>query len=237
MAQPLSSELALRIGLAAKALPNITPGIMVGLLLEVLKLPLTDAKLKKLTIIQLRSAGNGKLKAVPRPVLRNAIAYLWDKAGVDIIDPSIPDIELYAEGDMPGSVRLAIGTEYGMNLSGHFGTCPRFLIYQVTCNETRLIDVRGTAGGKGAKDSHAWRAELLDDCSLVLVESIGLPDTARLMKAGIHPVKYPQTCRVQDALGDIQQILRDAPPPWLGKLMGQQELLRRRVPQLLAVPN
>ena len=235
MAQPLSPQLALRIGLAARALPNVTPKCMVDILIDALKLPLTDAKLKALTIYQLRTARSGLLKSLPRPVLRAAIAYLWDKAGVDIIDTSIPDIDQFEEGDMPGSVRLAIATEHGMNLNAHFGASPRFLIYQVSCSEYRLIDVRGTAGGKSAKDPHAWRAELLADCNLVLVKSIGLTDMASLMKTGIYPVKYPQERRIQDALADIQQILRDAPPPWLGKLMGRQEPLRRQVPQLFAV--
>jgi hypothetical protein len=111
------------------------------------------------------------------------------------------------------------------------------LVYQVSANETRLIDVRGTAGAKSAKDPQVWRAELVNDCHLVLAESIGLPDVARLMKDGIYPVKYPETRLVSDALADIQHILREAPPPWLGKLMGHHELARRRLPQLLAVPN
>ena len=237
MAQPLSPQLALRIGLATRALPNITPKCMVDLLIDALKLPLTDAKFKALTIYQLRADGNGLLKSVPRPALKAAIDYLRDKASVDIIDTSIPDVEHYAEGDMPGSVRLAIAAEHGMNLNAHFGTSPRFLIYQVSCSESRLIDVRGTAGAKGAKDPHVWRAELLADCNLVLVKSVGLTDTASLMKSGIYPVKYPQERRVEDALVDIRRILRDAPPPWLGKLMGHQELVRRRGPRLLAVQN
>jgi predicted Fe-Mo cluster-binding NifX family protein len=237
MSQLLSPELALRIGLAARALPGITPKCMVALLIDALKLPLTDAKLKGLTIYQLRTSGNGALKSLPRPILRKAIAYLWDKAGIDIIDTSIPAVAQYTEGDMPASVRLAIASEQGMNLNGHFGTCPRFLIYQVSRDETRLIDVRGTAGGKNAEDPHGWRTELVEDCNLMLVKSIGIPDMARIMKAGIYPVKYPQGCCVQDALGDIQQILHDAPPPWLGKLMGQQDRFRRRLPRLHVVPN
>jgi nitrogen fixation protein NifX len=234
MSLPLSPQLALRIGLAARALPNVTPKSMVELLIDTLKLPLTDAKLKALTIYQLRTAKHGVLKAVPRHVLRSAILYLWDKAGVDIIDTSIPDIVPYTEGDMPGSVRLAMATEQGMCLNVHYGSAPRFLIYQVSGSESRLVEVRGTAGAKSAKEPHAWRAELLADCNLVLVKSIGLTDMATLMKSGIYPVKYPQERQIQDALADIRQILRDAPPPWLGKLMGRQEPARVQATQLVS---
>ena len=237
MAQPLSPHLALRIGLAARALPNVTPKYLVGLLIDVLKLPLTDSKLKALTIYQLRTARNGPLKSVPRQVLSTACAYLRDKATVDIIDTSLPDIVAYEKGDMQGSIRLALATDQGLNVNAHFGTCLRFLIYQISACETRLVDVRGTAGAKSAKDPQAWRAELVNDCHLVLVESIGLSDVARLMKDGIYPVKYPETRLASEALADIQKILSDAPPPWLGKLMGHHELERRRLPQLLAVPN
>ena len=237
MAQPLTPQLALRIGLASRELPNVTPKYMVELLIDALKLPLTDAKLKALTIYQLRTAKNGALKTVPRQVLSSACAYLRDKATVDIIDTSLPNIVAFEEGDMCGSIRLAIATDQGLNVNAHFGSCLRFLIYQVSTDETRLIDVRGTAGAKSAKDPQVWRTELVNDCHLVLAESIGLPDVARLMKDSIYPVKYPQTRLVSDALADIQQILRGAPPPWLGKLMGHHELERRRLPQLLAVPN
>ena len=125
-------QLALRIGLAARALPNVTPKFLVELLIEVLKLPLTDAKLKALTIYQLRTAKNGALKSVPRQVLSAACAYLRDKAAVDIIDTSLPDIVAYEEGDMRGSIRLAIATDRGLNVNAHFGSCLRFLVYQVS---------------------------------------------------------------------------------------------------------
>ena len=228
----LTPELALRIGLAARALQPVPLKTLMNVLVAALQMPLTDAKLKSLTLQQLRVAAHGKLINISRAALREALAHLKDQVGVDIIDPTVPHCVAYDEGDMPGSVRIAVATQGGEVVNGHFGKCPRFLIYQVAADETRLIGVRGTASEKSAKDKHQWRVELVADCNLVLVMSVGVPDMARLMKAGIYPVKYPQTSSAGEALDGIRRILSDAPPPWLGKLMGQHELARKRTRQL-----
>ena len=43
---------------------------------------------------------------------------------------------------MPGSIRAAVASDSDEELNAHFGSCRRFLIYQLTPEECRLIDVR-----------------------------------------------------------------------------------------------
>jgi predicted Fe-Mo cluster-binding NifX family protein len=56
---------------------------------------------------------------------------------------------------MPGSLRVAVAANRGENLDGHFGSCDRFLIYQVGQDAIRLIDVRSTAEADAAEDKNA----------------------------------------------------------------------------------
>jgi hypothetical protein len=72
---------------------------------------------------------------------------------------------------------------------GIIGSCERFLVYQVSPDEVRLIAVRPTLAADHAEDRNVARAALIDDCQIVYVQSIGGPATAKVVRAGVHPVK------------------------------------------------
>ncbi|EXJ15792.1 NifB/NifX family molybdenum-iron cluster-binding protein [Imhoffiella purpurea] len=231
----LSHALALRIGLAARAL-QIPPARLVPLLIDVLKMPLTDQKLKALTLRQLRSARRGELGRVRRRVLEEALAFLGDRAGVDILDTAISTVEFYRDGDLPGSVRVAVASNEGLMLDGDFGTCLRYLVYQVSSEEIRLIEVRGTGGEKAAGNRPVWRAERIGDCQLLLARSVGNRAMAPLVHQGIYPVTYLKTMTAPVALYAVRQMLRDNPPPWLAKAMGG-EMSQRMTESVQAAPS
>jgi nitrogen fixation protein NifX len=152
--------------------------------------------------------------------IKLAVRYLWGDAGdPGGGDPDIPRPEAYAEGDMPGSLRVAVASNSADNLDGHFGSANRFLVYQVGRGTIRLVDVRPTLIADEAEDKNVARAELINDCQLVYVQSIGGPAAAKVVRAGVHPVKFPQTGPARAALERLQGTL-DAPPPWLAKIMG-----------------
>ena len=215
----LCPELALRIGLAARALPAVTPALLMPVLIDALQLPLTDRKLKSLTVQQLRSARRGALRRLPIAALETAIRYLADRAGVDIIDPTIPAPTPYRDGDLPGSVRVAIASNSGLDLDADFGRCARFLVYQVARDAALLVAVRGTAGDKGADDRVTWRVDLVRDCQLIFATSIGVRPAAKLVQNGAFLVRDPQLNTAADAVASIQRVLRSGPPPWLAKLV------------------
>jgi nitrogen fixation protein NifX len=121
---------------------------------------------------------------------------------------------------MPGSVRVACASNGGEALDGHFGSARRFLVYQVSTDETRLIDAR-MADDRGREDKNAYRAELIRDCRVLYVASIGGPAAAKVVKADIHPVKDAAGGSARDRMLALQGVLATKPPPWLAKVMGQ----------------
>ncbi|WP_299071237.1 NifB/NifX family molybdenum-iron cluster-binding protein, partial [Accumulibacter sp.] len=127
------------------------------------------------------------------------------------------------DGDMPGSIRVACASNREQLLDGHFGSCERFLVYQVSPDEVRLIDVRPTLAADHAEDRNVARAALINDCQIVYVQSIGGPATAKVVRAGVHPVKVTNRGdsggEAPQALAQLQQALRH-PPPWLARIMG-----------------
>ena len=222
-ATPIASrEAALRIALAARALNDLDVRELVGALVEKLDAPLTEAKLATLTVEELRViiagdfADQGCHVGVDSESLKDAVRLLW---GQGAVHRDFPVADPLAEGELAGSIRVAIAANRGENLDGHFGSCERFLIYQVGHTLLKLIGVRSTVEADGADDRNAARAALIGDCQIVYVQSIGGPAAAKVVRAGVHPIKKPGGGAARDVLAELQARL-SSPPPWLAQIMG-----------------
>lgn len=210
---------ALRIALAAKALEGVDPRAFTIKLAEKVGLPIDEAKLSNITVADVKLLLTGEETVEPdqdTASIKLAVRYLWGENGDD---SDVPKPEPYAEGEIPDSLRVAVASNTGENLDGHFGSAPRFLVYQVGKAATKLIDVRPTLIADEADDKNVARSELINDCQIVYVQSIGGPAAAKVVRAGVHPVKFPQSGPAREALTRLQSTL-DAPPPWLAKIMG-----------------
>lgn len=212
---PMTREVALRIALAAKTIET-DPRAFTGLIAERLGLPITVEKLAGVTVTDLKQwMADDDIAAVNVPAFKEGVRILWGELEAD----SLPKVEPYAEGDMPGSLRVALASNNSNQVDGHYGSCTRFLIYQVSADDLKLIDVRSTADCDEAEDKNAARAALIKDCHVVYVQSIGGPAAAKVIRASIHPIKWPAAGPADEALGQLQESIRK-PPPWLARIMG-----------------
>lgn len=135
---------------------------------------------------------------------------------------------LSANNKMPDSIRVAIASNHKGMLDGHFGSCLQFLIYQVSPNEIQLLELRSTTGKKFENEKNDYLAELISDCHILYVASIGGPAAAKVVKYAIHPVKYIDEANAVDVLRELQSAISCKPPPWLAKVMGHSEQSRIR---------
>jgi len=225
----LPPHLALRIGLAARALPEVGLQSLMEALVGELGLPLSEEKLARLNVGTLRSAAQGRLATQPRALLRVALNYLQGRTPVSIIEDTPPQLAAYEEGDMPDSLRLAVASDFGERIDGNFATCTAFLIYQVSAREIRLIDRRSAPIGNRKSGRDALRAALLDDCHLLYAQSLSNPASARLMANGIHPVSFPAGGQARAKLAELQKVLGGHPAPWLARAMGSSLALPPRL--------
>ena len=214
----ISEDIALRIALAARALRDISVARLVKALAEAVGLPPTVDKLSALKVKALEDALGEELRDVDSGALKEAVAFLKGEANPDT-DPA-PPLEAYSDGDMPGSIRVACASNKAEWLDGHFGSARRFLIYQVSAKENRLIDVR-VPEDAGARDRNAYRANLIADCQLLYVNSIGGPAAAKVVKVDVHPIKDPDGGPARERMRALQRVLAGKAPPWLAKVMGQ----------------
>ncbi len=232
--EALSRELALRIGLAARALPDTDTKRLLYVLTEGNKKAVTETTLSKLKIKQLKSACDGELSSMEQADLQQAVAIL--KGENNASKPELPETVAFKEGDMPHSIRIACASNTGFKIDGHFGSCVMFLIYQVSTSESRLIEIRLTKLPVDAEniDKNDFRANLIKDCQVLYIASVGGPAAAKIVKKGIHPIKMPGQDTVSNIINQLQQVIADSPPPWLAKAMGISTEQRVRFEQVEA---
>lgn len=217
---PLSEQVALRVGLAARELPDTDASLLLKVLLQAMGPPLTVKKLSKLRKAKLLSAANGLLDMASDEELKRAVNFLKGR-GFELEAEPLPDIDEFSPGDMPGSIRIACSSNNGDKIDGHFGSCARFLIYQVSADEIRLVDIRSIPAVDPDEDKNKIRAELIADCHVLCTASIGGPATAKVVRAGLHPMKLKDIKPAPAMMAELQSVLRRSPPPWLAKIMGE----------------
>lgn len=217
-----SREAALRIAHAARTLNGLDVKAFVGALADRYDLPLTETKLARITVEDLRDILAGShaeencAVGVELDSLKAVIA-LFKGEGVEGSD--FPAVEAYQDGDLPQSIRVAIAANRGENLDGHFGSCERFLIYQVSPEAMKLVEVRPALEADQEEDKNAARAALIKDCQILYLQSIGGPAAAKVVRAGVHPIKSPKGGPAREILAQLQSHLL-TPPPWLARIMG-----------------
>jgi len=229
-AAPLTEDVALRVGLAARELPDVGASLLLKILLEAIGTPLSAARLSRLRKARLLSAANGLLDAATDEQLSRAVNFLKGR-GFELAAEPLPALDAYAAGDMPGSIRIACTSNSGDRIDGHFGSCARFLVYQVSAAEMRLIDIRAVPAADADEDKNKLRAQLIADCHVLCTASIGGPATAKVVRAGLHPMKLNEPRPAPEFIAELQAVLSGSPPPWLAKIMGEVPLARARFAQ------
>jgi nitrogen fixation protein NifX len=218
----LSSELALRVGRAADVV-GVDTRAFVPILIEALGLPFTKSRFGKISVSRLTAALSASADPAARyaagesDAIRKAVQFLWGFSDQDVAWLPLPGP---VADVMPGSIRVAIASTRGERVDAHFGNTLRFFIYQVSSHRVRLIDIRSIADAVDAQDVNDFRVELLRDCQLLYVESIGGPPAGKVVQRGIYPLKVNGQPPIGEELGRLRSKMADHPPPWLAKAMG-----------------
>jgi hypothetical protein len=101
-----------------------------------------------------------------------------------------------------------------------FGSCLRYLVYQVCAEQIRFIDIRSAVEADFAEDRNSFRVDLIKDCHLLYVVSVSGPAAAKIIRADIYPMKKIEGGAASDVLCELQLMMNGSQPPWLAKILG-----------------
>lgn len=120
-------------------------------------------------------------------------------------------------------LRIAFATGDGAAVDQHFGWCDRFDVYEVTPDGATLVGTRPVTVPE--VEGHTVekidvRVDAVRDCAILQVCAIGAAAAARVVNAGVMPVKVPEGTPVPESLEKLRTVLAGNPPPWLRRLLG-----------------
>ncbi|MCE0495410.1 NifB/NifX family molybdenum-iron cluster-binding protein [Vibrio salinus] len=212
----ISQEAALRVAIASRLLPNIELSSLLGLLIQHLGEPLSEAKLVGLSPkafrVMVGSLGDGPT----RKEVTSALAVLTNPEASDVGAP-----EVKSAPPLTGpKLRVAITSNQGEMINGHYGSCMRVLIYEVNHETHQLIDVREIKSDLKGEGRAIYMVDLIRDCQILFTLSIGGPAAARVTRADVHPIKKTTPVSADVALSELSDVIKYKAPPWLRKVMG-----------------
>lgn len=212
----ISDHAALRIGMVAKSLPNLDLKSLLGLLIQHLGEPLSEEKLLKMSPKSFRLMLDSLDEAPSRNEVSEALAILTspELGGVDA-----PEM-VYTKPLSDPKLTVAVTSNQGELLNGHYGSCLRVLVYEVNSKEHQLVDIRPVDTELKGEERVKYMLSLLEGCSILFTLSIGGPAAARVTRAGIHPVKESKVVEINTMLEDLSNVIATNPPLWLRKKLG-----------------
>lgn len=119
---------------------------------------------------------------------------------------------------------IAFATGDGTTVDQHFGWCRRFDVYHVDEHHAVLADTRELPpAGPDENGKIDSRLDAVRDCAIVHVVAIGGTAAARVVNAGVMPVKLPEGTGVAATIHRLQDVLGGTPPPWLRKVLRRHD--------------
>ena len=217
MQQPLiSDEAALRIALAVRSLPEVGLGSLLDLLVQHLGEPLSEDKLAGISPKSFRVMVSSLSETPTRRDVSSALAILTNN---EVEELDAPQLSLLPPLVGP-KLTVAITSNQGEMINGHYGSCMRVLVYEVNAYAHQLVDVRNIDGGLQGEARAEYMLNQLKGCQMLFTLSIGGPAAAKVTRANIHPVKKMVPVPAAEALTELSQVISHNPPPWICKLLG-----------------
>lgn len=121
-------------------------------------------------------------------------------------------------------VKIAFASNDRRVVNQHFGAAEAFAIYELSDNDSRLVEVAEFI--ETAMDGHegklAAKIELLEGCAAVYCNAAGASAIQQLLAKGIQPMRVDEGSDIDGLLQCLQQNMLCDPPVWLAKHLKKQ---------------
>jgi len=130
--------------------------------------------------------------------------------------------KIIIEGDktMENAIKVAFATKDMEEINAHFGGAKEFVVYNVSKDGFGLSEVIKTdTSDLEDDDKTEFRVRALKGINIMYVESIGGTAAAKVIRAGIHPMKVSEPTLIEDVLKSLVAMINGNPPPWVKRII------------------
>ncbi len=121
---------------------------------------------------------------------------------------------------MDNALRVAFATKNMEEINAHFGGAKEFVVYNVSKEGYEVSEVIKTETSELEDDDKTdFRVRALKGINIMYCESIGGTAAAKVIRAGIHPMKVNEPTLIEDTLKSLVAMINSNPPPWIKKII------------------
>jgi len=129
-------------------------------------------------------------------------------------------ITIEGNGTMDNALRVAFATKDMEKINAHFGAAKEFVVYNVSKEGFEVSEVIKTDTSELEDDDKTdFRVRTLKGVNIMYCESIGGTAAAKVIRAGIQPMKVNEPTEIKDILISLQQMINGNPPPWIKQII------------------
>jgi nitrogen fixation protein NifX len=129
-------------------------------------------------------------------------------------------ITIEGKSTMNNAMKVAFASKDMEEINAHFGGAKEFVVYNVSKEGYELCEVIKTDTSNLEDDDKTdFRVRALKGVSIMYSESIGGTAAAKVIRAGIHPMKVNEPTLIEDVLKSLVAMINGNPPPWVKRII------------------
>jgi len=124
---------------------------------------------------------------------------------------------------MDNAMKVAFATKDMETINAHFGGAKEFVVYNVSKEGFELDGVlKSDTSGLTGDDKTDFKVKCLEGINIMYVESIGGTAAAKVIRAGINPMKVPEPRMIEEVLKELVAMINGNPPPWVKRIINME---------------
>jgi nitrogen fixation protein NifX len=121
---------------------------------------------------------------------------------------------------MENALKVGFATKDLETINAHFGGAKEFAVYNVSKEGFELYGVIKTDTSKMTGDDKTdFKVKALKGINIMYCESIGGTAAAKVIRAGINPMKVQEPRKIEEVLRELVAMINGNPPPWVKRIM------------------
>ncbi|NCO00431.1 MAG: dinitrogenase iron-molybdenum cofactor biosynthesis protein [Epsilonproteobacteria bacterium] len=122
-------------------------------------------------------------------------------------------------------MHIAFASSNGEAIDQHFGWSKSFYLYRVGKESAEFLKVIDSSQEpEGEKEKLEYKIGTIKEANIMYCTQIGPTASKMIQSSGVHPVRVAEGEKISEAISKLQEMLKDAPAPWLLRIFHKAQL-------------